>query len=833
LDEGDNDQAVLVHYLVAAFRAAGAEIGDSTLGLLRTPTQLSLTVLISSLINELAGLPEPYIFVLDDYHVLRGVPIHQAMGFLIEHLPSQLHIVISTREDPPLALGRLRAQRQLNELRAVDLRFTLEESAGFLNETMALGLSNEDVGSLEMRTEGWVAGLQLAGLAIEAASRQQQAGQDLVARFTASHRFVVDYLLEEVISRQSARLQTFLLRSSILDRLSGPLCAYVTGDPGAAALLTEIERANLFLVPLDDERRWHRYHHLFADLLRARLQQTEPELIPQLHRRAAEWYRQEGLLSEAIQHAIAGSDFEQAAGSIEEVAEEVWARGEWVTLGRWLSAMPDGVLRRYPRLIATQAWCSFLVHPDNPEEAETLLDDAEMVLARQAETEAAPETMMQQAQLRGMIPAIRSSIASVRGDLPRTIALSREALAHLPVSSIVVRAVPSVNLGIAYAAMGEASQAGDVLVEAVRLSREARSLVTFLVATRLLASVRTVQARLHEAADLYLQVIDVSSEPTSPLARFAGSAHLGLGSLLYEWNQPEAAVRHLVQVLDRPVETEEQSRLVLGACLTMARVHEMRGDAAAVRDLYGRVEAIGIVRDLPRALVAVCMAGLALAAGEIDKAGVWLRQNDVNPESEHLLIFERELMQLTTCRVLIAGGEASEAHSLLQHLSEAAGAAGHIDTLIRSQVLRAIALQRFDREEALVATERALGLAEPGGYMRVFLDEGTRMRDLLRELVLRGAASSYARARSLLEAFGMASGATWSLQHPQSVAEALGEREIEVLRLVDRGLSNREIAGKLVLAPSTVKWHIHNIYGKLGVTSRTQALARARELQLL
>ncbi len=871
LDVGDNDPLQFLRYLVAALQTVAPEVGRATLAVLQSAQAPPIVTLLPLVANDLAALSTPCILVLDDYHVIDAPAVHQALTFLLEHLPPQLHLVIATRVDPPLPLSRLRVRGQLTELRAHDLRFTSEEAALFLREVMGVPLSGEEVAALEARTEGWVAGLHLAALSLHDRPPEQMAG--FIDAFTGSHRFVVDYLVDEVLARQPAHLQTFLLHTSILERLSGALCdAIMQGDtteraethgPGEQAssqmVLEQLERANLFLVPLDDTRHWYRYHHLFAQVLHERLMNgASQDVVAMLHRRASVWFEQHGLLPEAMEHVFAAREWERAARLLEQHTEPMLMRGEIRTLHHWVQVLPRDVARKQPHLLLGYAWAQCRTEPDA---VEATLRDAESVLnldeAGPAEQGAGDSALdRESAELRGKLAAIRASIGGNQHDLPRRIALAHEALTLLPEDNLFWRISPTVDLGLALAAAGEVGAASHAFTEAIDLCRKAGHSYAAMIATMHLARVRAAQGQLHAAAALHQRALEMAAEQGWGQLPIVGLPHVWLGKLLYEWNDLPSATRHLLAGI-KLAEPGEQ-RILLEGYTVLARVQQAHGDSAAALATIHECDELARAHNFPASLIAhgaAARAHLALMQGDREQAVHWANTSGLHPTDD--LRYPREWEYLTLARVRIAqvqndapGSFLRDALDLLDRLLEIAEASARINSMIDILVLRALALQmRGDRNAALAALERALSLTAPEGYVRVFVDEGAPMAALLAHGLAErtwglgdGTQGHDVRGytHQLLAVFRAAgiepqAGVPLALSAPRvltSDGEMLTEREQEVLRLLVAGCSNQVIAAELIVAVGTVKRHVSNIMSKLGVQSRLEAVARARELGL-
>ena len=828
LDGGDNDPARFLSYLVAALRTVEAGVGEAVLASLRSPHPPPVEPVVTALINDLlAAIPHDFALVLDDYHAVEAKPIHDAVAFLLEHLPPRMHLAIASRADPPLPLARLRARGQLTELRAADLRFVPEEAARFLRDAMGLDLSPAHVESLERRTEGWIAGLQLAALSM----RDGEDPSGFIEAFTGTNRHVLDYLADEVLERQPERVRSFLLQTSILDRLSGPLCDAVTGRGDGQAMLEELEHANLFAVPLDADRRWYRYHHLFSDFLRDRLRRTRPEHVPGLHRRAARWYEDHGSVSEAMGHALAAEDFERAARLVEQNRVAMITRDELNTLSAWLKALPDELVRSRPPLCLAYAWVLVLTGQVNA--VEPWLRDAERALDASG---AQPE---ERARVLGEVTAARVEVARMRGDVTRAVELSHRALEILPDDHVLLRSVVALNLGSAYWIRGDVAAASRASSEAASLSQEAGNVYITLVALRGLALVQAAQGRLREAAETYRRAQRLAAERGEKFLPAAGYAHVGMGELLYEWNDLEAAERHLREGIELG-ERGGPAIMLIDGYVALSRVMLARGGADAALGTLQKAQELVRTHNITLlvAKLAAHLARLSLAKGDVEAAARWARGSAAGVDDGPG--FQREFERITLARVLIAQHRPGEALGLLERLLEPAQADGRMGSAIEALALRALALQAGgDTAEAVNVLARALSLAEPEGYVRVFADEGAPMAALLQRVLeaqKRGRVATPPGTQyvsRLLAALGAASAPPIPRGRAGAPVEPLSERELEVLGLIASGMSNRQIARKLFVSLSTVKTHINNVYRKLEVRTRTQAVARAGELDLL
>ncbi len=854
LDEGDDDPARFLSYLVAALQTIEADVGETALASLHSPQPPSIESVLTTLINEVAGISNDFVLVLDDYHVIANEAVHDSISFLLDHLPPQAHLVIASRADPPLPVARLRARGRMTEINAEDLRFTPEEAAAFLEDVMGLSLSTREVEALEERTEGWIAGLQLAALSMR--GREDISG--FIAALRGTNRYVLDYLAEEVLPRQPDDVQNFLLHTSVLGRLSGPLCDAVVASAESQAMLLRLERANLFLVPLDDERRWYRYHHLFAEVLRSHLQQAHPERMSELHRRAGDWYARHDMAVEAIGHLLTGGDFTKAADLIEQTGVTAFKRSEMATLRRWLEALPDEHVRVRPRLCLFYA--SALIGEAQFDAAEAWLRDAERNLGAGPGAPAAIATTGsvgpnqtatdtdRSAGIAGMlgeVAALRAYITSFRGDLAGTIELARQALQRLPANDLYTRSLSAVELGYGYLESGHLKEASDAFSLAMTTSQAAGHIYALLGATGGLARTRIVQGRLHEAARLCREAQQSATGRVGEPLPAAIYAHVGLGELLYEWNDLEGAA----SVLNEGIELGKQGGLLVmlvNSYIVLSRVKQAQGNIRSALDTIQTAQQLTQRHNVTSLAVktAAQRVRLGLAQGDVASGVRWVQERGLRTHDE--LDFQREFEHITLARVLVGQDKPDEALRLLERLLAAAEIGERMGSLIEILALKALALQAAGvAADAVNALAKTLSLAEPEGYVRTFTDEGAPMAALLlkvlqapkqgrlvttlpnttREYVGKLLAATKAGTGSLTAASPRGT-AGW-------LVEPLSERELEVLRLIASGSSNREVARKLFVSMSTVKTHVNNLYRKLEVRTRTQAVVRARGLKLL
>lgn len=868
LDQADNDLVRFLMYLVAALQTIAPNIGAGALAALQSPQPPPAHALITALLNEIAALPHHLILVLDDYHVIDAQAIDDALGFLLDHLPQQMHLVIATREDPDIPLALLRARDQLVELRAVDLRFTRTEAADFINRVMGLNLSAHDIVALETRTEGWAAGLQLAALALqghlvqaqpdviqgEQSRRERQDISTFINNFAGSHRYVLDYLVGEVIERQTESERSFLLQTSILDRLCGPLCDAVTGEVNGSETLETFERSNLFVIPLDDRRRWYRYHHLFAEVLQARLMEQQPEKVSQLHRRAAAWYERHSLPSDAIRHALAATDFEHAADLIELQVRAMYLGGMEATWLGWVKQLPDEIVRARPVL---NVYYAFGLLPTAPNGAGVRLDQAEQLLNNESFNNSAQEIEQSQIgttkrtvrnkdefrSLPGTICIARAYRAGALGDVDGIVQYARRALDLLPENDHLWRGAAAALLGIAYWNSGDPEAAHQTITAGVRNLHMAGGLNFSISGKYLLADIRLLQGRLKDAKRTAEQALQQVTEQGAPVPQGTADLYVVFSEVLLECNELQPAAQHLQTYKELgPIAAlvEPQHRWYCA----MARLQTVRGDLDGALALLqeGERHYVG-GPTLDTRPISALRAQVWLKQGRLRDALDWVRERGFHVDDE--LDFAHEFEHITLARILIAQYETERANgsldaalTLLEHLLQAANKKARLKSSIEILVLRALASRaRDEMSAALAALERAVSLAEPEGYVRIFVDEGASMAELLRMLRARDVPPRLKEyVNSLLEAYENPHQDKKQTQEPgtlSSMLEPLSERELDVLGLLRTELSGPEIARELSVSLNTVRTHTKNIYSKLDVNNRRAAVRRAQELGLL
>ncbi len=814
LDESDNDPRRFLDYLLAALKQIQADVGRPVEAMLQSAQPPPNEVILTSLVNEISALPQPIILVLDDYHVIHTPPIHQQLNFLLEHQPPQMHMVIITREDPPLPLPRFRARGQLLEIRQTDLRFSPDECADFLQRVMGLNLSAEDVSALERRTEGWIAGLQLAALSMR--GRDDITG--FVQAFTGSSRFILDYLMEEVFERQSPDVKNFLLKTSVLERMCGSLCDAIISEQltvisntdhrslitDSQTILEYLEHSNLFIIPLDQSRNWYRYHRLFVELLRQRLQVTESISANALHHLASQWFADEGLFPEAIHHALTGEDWDRAADLVGDQAILLLRRGELVTLLGWFKSLPEEVILTRPHLCGNYGWALMLT--GQLDAAAPYLDCAERAL--QSNTGELGQIMVAQAYL-----------ARVRGDYPRAIALSKQALEFVAENDILHRGLVTFTLGFSLVSVGHIAEAEPVLLVACEAARASGNDYARQTALGLLGAIQKNQARLHRAVEFCQQALDEShGSPT------AAQAQIFLGSILYEWNDLDAAMDQLTQAFKA---SQSIGNLAIQPEIfrTLTHIHLARGDSASVLEQLNGFHQLIQNMDSPpaRAILAALRADVALTQGDIPSANHWTSQMTEGVDPTTLGI----LYRLTKARLSLAEGNRAEAMKIFSDVYDSVSQMGLTAIMIDVHAWQALAAETPN--DALRFLREALTMAQPEKFIRTFVDKGEPMKFLLERLKSEGGELKDYVA-TLLSAFG---GESDRGRRAQPQVEAMSERELEILRLLANGLSNREIAERLVITVGTTKSHVHHILEKLESESRMQAVTKARELGLV
>jgi LuxR family transcriptional regulator, maltose regulon positive regulatory protein len=812
LDTADNESLRFLTYLTASIKSASPNLTHPTVDLLQASEPPALDVITSSLIESLDSFTDELVVALDDYHVITNITIHEILNNLLAHLPPALHLVILTRADPPLPLARLRVNNALTEIRAHDLRFTLDEVAAFLSQTMGLSLTREQVASLEARTEGWIAGLQLAALSMQGRGDVD----DFVAAFTGSNRFVVDYLIEEVLSLQSEKTRDFLLKTSILERMNASLCNRLTGESDGQTMLEGLERANLFVLNLGSDRQWYRYHHLFADVLQQRLMQSDPEEVDGLHRRASAWLEENNDLNEAVHHALAGRDLERAARIAEGLGFQLLQRGELVAMLGLLDAVRELVPER-PQLCIDKAWALMLT--GQLTEVELLLQRAEELL----DTRFTEKDMRFE---RGSIAAIRCYLITRNGDAARGLELGKQALDILPETSYSTRSVVYLTMGGANVLLWNIDSIIQNMRKAARLGIQGGNVHSAVTAISTIANLLMTQGQLHRSEETFREALPHATQPNGQPLPIAARIFGGLSRLYYEWNDLDTAHDYASQAFELGQKWGNVDTLIT-AHVMLARVQQARSDFNGAEESLHAAERLLQTRQAERTgpeWVEMAHVWLWLAQGNLEACERWL---NVHAKKPKMNAGDQYIM----ARILLAQGYHDRALEMLVPLMNESDALGHANSVIELLVFQALAhQQKGDSPSAIETLTRALTLAKPEGYVRVFLDQGKPMRELLSKVKGDGRNTDFVLA--LLTSFEREPNFA-SQPSPRASTDLLSDRELEILRLIASGASNKKIASELVIAIGTVKRHTVNIFNKLGVENRTEAVAKARELNLM
>ncbi|MEO0803209.1 MAG: LuxR C-terminal-related transcriptional regulator [Cyanobacteria bacterium J06642_2] len=830
LDRADNDSTYFWTYVFSALQKIQLEAGEQALEVLRSPQPPPIETILTTAINDIDVVETDFTLVLDDYHAIESQLIHEAISFLLDRMPPQMHLLVATRSEPPWPLARLRVRGELTELRAADLRFTPAEAAMFLNRVMKLDVSTADVAGLEQRTEGWIAGLQLAALSMQG----REDASEFVADFSGGDRHIVDYLLEEVLQRQSERVRNFLLQTSVLDRLSGSLCDAVTEESRGKDMLETLERSNLFVVSLDDKRQWYRYHHLFADVLRTRLQEEQRDRLSLLHARASEWYEQNELPTEAIHHALAAEDFARAANLVELAGPTMRQRGRESTLLAWMQALPEDLARTRP--VLSVLYANALQHDGELEAAEARLQAAERCLERAKRARQhsdSPEMVVaDEMQFRSLPAAIanaRAFSAQALGDISGTVAYTRQALSLLPEGDYYERGTTAALLGLAYWASGKLEAARQSFADGAIDLHKAGGIQIRLGGSIILADIDRACGRLREAICTYENALQLAA--TYNIRKGTAELHLGLSQLHLERGDRVNADRHFQKaeaLHDRW--SLPGFRYFWG--IVRAREKEVRGDLGGAIALLHEAERLYYRSPLPDVRpIAAVRARVWVKQGNLAEALGWVSDRDLSVDDD--LSYLREYEHVTLARVLIAQYERDrqdrsiqQAFTLLERLLEVAEAGERTGSILDILVVQTLADRACGRfPEAIASLERALKLAEPEGYVQIFVDAGASVVELLKEIAKRDVIPNY--ARRLLAEFEDARS-----PGSQPVQALLSDRELDVLRLLRTELSGPEIARELTVSLNTMRTHTKNIYSKLGANNRRAAIRCAEELNL-
>lgn len=817
LDTNDNDLERFLKYLTAALESINPGIVSNTASLLNSPQLPPLEAILTTFINDIDNRDKDIVLVLDDYQVITDPTIHNALSFVLDHCPSNLHLVLLTRVDPPFPLSRLRVRMELTEIRAADLRFTVFEIEDFLTNVMQIKLPTADINALEAQTEGWIAGLQLAALSIQGSNDFST----FMENFSGSHHYVVDYMIEEVLNRQPEEIKSFLLQTSILERMNAQLCNSLTHRTDSQIILEKLELRNLFVIPLDEQRQWYRYHHFFTDLLRNRLQHSHPEKISKLHHLASAWYQKNGFLAEALEHAISGTHYEDAAAMIEDQGNIMLANGAWGQLLKWLKTLPNEIIQPRPLLAIFYIWG--LVLSGQMEDVERRLIDLEHALSKGS------FPIQENKILHWHLQAIRGRAAYLSGDFQMAVDLTSKALDNLDEQEKTFRSILGITLGSSYFLAGELSDASRILAETQKVSQQADNLMYAIDAAGALAQIQEAQGNLRDAAETYQEIIHLSQNHVNTNLM---AAYLNLGNVLYEWNKLEEAEKKYQACLEISEKIHSLDG-TLFALLGLAKTSQAQWDADRAAKFIQQAE-----QSLPNFSQSILglhaealLAQMALSRGDLKSAVNWAAGHSL-PAEESLIsnLFMRKVEYLTIARMMILQNRAEEAEIFLEKVYNCAEVAGLFSCQIEALVLIAFARgQQYNTSGAIMALVQALEYAEPAGYIRIFADVGAPFIELLQQAGLQSNLRVY--VQKILSAIN-----STELNAPATgngLPDLLSERELEVLELLALGKTNKEIAQALFLATGTVKKHLYNIYSKLGVNNRTECARRAQEMKLI
>ncbi|MFC1998372.1 LuxR C-terminal-related transcriptional regulator [Chloroflexota bacterium] len=825
LDAGDNDPARFWAYVVAALQTIRPKAGKAAEKLIKSRQQLPTEAILTSLINDISTDDTELIMVLDDYYLIELEAIHRAVSFFIDHLPPQLHLVISGRSDPPLPLANLRAKGLLSELRAANLRFTQQEASDFLKLAAQTELSESNVKRLEERTEGWIASLQMAALSLK--GREDISG--FINSFSGSHRYILDYLTEEVLQRQDEITRSFLLKTSIVDHLCGPLCDALTGSNDGQKTLEQLDEANLFVQPLDDRRYWYRYHRLFADLLKNQLHRAYPDEVHGLHLTAAKWYKENGFVQGAMHHAFTINDFEYAAALIEQSAFDLLTEGKSYALQTWLTKLPRELVESRPWLCIWGGW-SYLLTTAHPSDIEPFLVsvDAKLPEFEEQHKERPEDTN----KIKGYSLTLRAILARRIGDIKRSIELSHQASQYVSEDDQFARSFILLNLTVSHFYNGELEIARAYAEKTMAHARATETIYDDIICTILIGHIESQKGGLNKAKVIFAEAVELGTQPGGYILPATCRAFTMLGTIAYEQNDLDEAESHYNKSIELARQGNEILTLMDGYVL-LAWLNQVRGNEEKADELFGQAQSMALksyTADIEGYLES-WKARFALVRGDMDTAGRWADEQKDALTSPQTLYYSYSYGLLSTLiRVCIATNNLDDILPALENAKRNMDSQGQTGWLIEILTLESLVFNaRGDTEKALGTLEQALKLAEPQGYMRLFIDEGEPMAKLLRLAASRGIHPTYVnKLRSAMHSQEQEQPAKQS-----PLVDPLSQRELEVLELLDAGKSNQQIADGLILSIGTVKKHVYNIYSKLGVERRTQAISRSRELGLI
>lgn len=828
LDEKDNDPGVFLQYLISALQEIDPDIGVISANVLQTTKNPSFTAILIPLLNDISSSQMKLSVVLDDYHYIQVDEVHEILRYILDHMPPQLHLILSTRVDPPFPLAKMRARNNLSEIRINQLCFDTEDIDSFLNKVMNLKLSEKEIATLQHRTEGWAAGLQLAAISLKGCDNIS----DFIEEFSGDNRYIVDYLAEEVLHKQDEQTHDFLLKTSFLHHISADLCNYILEIDNSQSILDNLEQQNLFIVSLDSKRNWYRYHHLFAELLYQRLVQSDPEIVFHLYRRASEWQEKNEHLEEAIDYAVAAEDINRAGELITMFSKNVWEHGKRTRLFHWFSRLPVDYIRTNMDLSFLHAWVLF--ENGQFEEAEKSLLISEKLIGSRVDSAEGEDNSwpVKLREIRGKVKAVRALLATGHGDAQRIIDYAQEALKYLPVESSTWRAIAYFSLGLAHSIDGDNNYAVELFTQAREDSRSTGNMDLYFRASYWLIGRLKYSGKLQEAIDTCQELLRFAKERKLEKTLVWGGVCVFWGDLLYERNRLDEAHRFINQEINMIEKGHDIGRKGWGYFCLM-RVLAAKGELAGAEDIIVKLEELQVSAKFPgwiTHLTESFKARMWLEKGKLDKVKEWLEHNEIHVAGSILSL--QYLGYMIFARYLLVQGKCREAIEVLDRLITKQRKTERILLLIETLLIKALVLQKDgDNQGAVTTLAEALNLAESGDYIRVFLDEGPAITELLEMALESDSDAPRSFVRKLLTAF---------LLDPEPIDGAavrgetdLSERELEVLRLIAAGLSNKKIMEKLYISLSTVKTHLRNIYSKLDTHSRTEAVAKAHELNLL
>lgn len=821
LEENDNDIIRFLAYFIAALQTIDVAVGDQLLSLFHSSQQEQVKAVLVPLINQVAQTKNRFALVLDDYHLIESQDIHQGLSFWLEHQPPTMHLVIAGRSDPPLPLAKMRARREMTEIRESDLRFSIDESDNLLNQFLGLNLSREDIKAMVNRTEGWIAGLQLASIALQ--GKKDMSGY--IQGFTGSQEYIADYLSDEVMNHQSKQVQEFLLKTSILEHLSSQLCDAVTEQKDSQQILQQLRSSNLFLTPLDDQGQWFRYHQLFADLLHQRLLESHADEVPHLYLKASRWFEEKDLLAEAIEYALRGSYFDRAIALLESAAEETIKSSEIATFMRWIEKIPEDLVRSSVTLSIYYAW-ALLIRNGRPQVAESYLESI----------------VLQDSQVISRLMAVKSMLSMYQRQYPTAVSLASQALEELPEDDILFRELAAWNLSAALFMSGDKEGGEAILEEVAEVSRLSGNLLVAVIALCRLALARMQQGELHKPKELFQQALEIATDDQCNMLPVACEALIGLGTIHWELNELDLAHEYLLEGIELSKKWRQQSAII--GYVTLAHLNQSQGDVTLAGQMMEKAKSLAsgtIATEADDRYVALQQAHLWLRQEDLPAARRWAHECGFDDDtyrrelqtSDNIgahLIRHYELIVLA--RILIAGKRLAEALELVDRIFPFMEKMGILEKMVEIHILKAIiyrGLVKSNRANSSLAT--AVSLAKPEGHIRPFLEEGSVLVQILKSVAAQGVETEF--IHDILSASIESPSASFNQKKRLELVESLSDRELEVLQLLATDLTVPEIADKMYLAVSTVRSHVKNIYGKLNVHSRFEAVIKGQELGLL